>query len=59
MGFEVDIQKTVRGERRNFALCVRFETRARRTVIYGPSGSGKSLTLQALAGLLTPDADGP
>lgn len=55
MSFAVDIQKTVRGERRDFALRVRFETQARRTVIYGPSGSGKSLTLQAIAGLLTPD----
>lgn len=56
MAFEVDIRKTVRGPQRDFTLRVRFETRARRTVVYGPSGSGKSLTLQALAGLLTPDA---
>ena len=55
-GFTVDIQKTVRAGGRIFALDVRFETHARRTVIYGPSGSGKSLTLQALAGLLTPDS---
>lgn len=56
MSFEVDIRKTVRSERRSFELRVRFETRAKRTVIFGPSGSGKSLTLQALAGLLRPDA---
>ena len=55
MGFDVDIHKTVRSERRNFELRVRFTTGARRTVIFGPSGAGKSLTLQALAGLLKPD----
>lgn len=56
MTFDVDIDKTVRSERRSFRLRVRFRTQAQRTVIYGPSGAGKSLTLQALAGLLTPDA---
>ena len=56
MGFQVDIHKTVRSERRSFDLQVRFTTSARRTVIFGPSGAGKSLTLQALAGLLTPDS---
>jgi len=55
MNFSVDLRKTVRSERRSFELQVRFETRARRTVVYGPSGSGKSLTLQAIAGLLRPD----
>lgn len=56
MSFDVDIRKTVSSERRSFSLRVRFRTMARRTVIFGPSGSGKSLTLQALAGLLKPDS---
>ena len=56
MSFDVDIQKVVGGERRRFSLAVRFRTQARRTVIYGPSGAGKTLTLQAIAGLLTPDS---
>lgn len=56
MGFDVDIRKTVRSERRSFELKVRFVTRQRRTVVFGPSGAGKSLTLQALAGLIRPDA---
>jgi molybdate transport system ATP-binding protein len=55
MGFDVNIEKTVRSARRSFELRVCFTTHARRTVIFGPSGAGKSLTLQALAGLLTPD----
>lgn len=56
MSFDVDIDKTVRGDQRSFRLRVRFRVSARRSVIFGPSGAGKSLTLQALAGLLTPDA---
>lgn len=56
MSFDVDIRKIVGGERRRFALDIRFHTSVRRTVIYGPSGAGKTLTLQAIAGLLTPDS---
>jgi molybdate transport system ATP-binding protein len=55
VSFEVDIRKRVRSDGREFSLDVRFSTDARRTVIYGPSGAGKTLTLQAVAGLLTPD----
>ena len=55
MSFDVDIDKTLRSERREFRLRVRFRTGANRSVIFGPSGAGKSLTLQVLAGLLTPD----
>jgi len=56
VSFEVDIRKTVESPQRRFELQVRFTAQARRTVIYGPSGAGKTLTLQALAGLLRPDA---
>ncbi|SHM69052.1 ABC transporter ATP-binding protein [Rhizobacter sp. OV335] len=56
MSFEVDIRKTVSSPQRRFELQVRFTAQARRTVIYGPSGAGKTLTLQAIAGLLRPDA---
>ena len=35
---------------------VAFESRSRVLVIFGPSGSGKSLTLQLMAGMATPDA---
>ena len=55
MGFDVDIVKTMRSARRSFELRVNFETHARRSVIFGPSGAGKTLTLQAIAGLLRPD----
>jgi molybdate transport system ATP-binding protein len=55
MSFQVDIVKTVRSARRSFELRVRFDTTVRRTVIFGPSGAGKTLTLQAIAGLVTPD----
>ena len=56
MSFDVDIRKTVESPQRRFELQVRFTAQARRTVIYGPSGAGKTLTLQAIAGLLRPDA---
>lgn len=37
-----------------FELRVAFATAHRRIVLFGPSGAGKSLTLQCLAGFLTP-----
>ena len=48
---EVDITKHLG----SFTLAVELRTDARRVVLFGPSGSGKSLTLQCLAGLLQPD----
>lgn len=55
MIFDVDIRKRVRSAGREFLLDVRWRSDARRTVLYGPSGAGKTLTLQAIAGLLRPD----
>jgi molybdate transport system ATP-binding protein len=37
-----------------FELHAQFETTRDRTVLFGPSGAGKTLTLQAIAGLLRP-----
>jgi molybdate transport system ATP-binding protein len=41
---------------RRFELNTRFATDAPFAALYGPSGSGKSLTLQAIAGLVRPEA---
>jgi molybdate transport system ATP-binding protein len=51
---DVDIQLTVADRRRRFDLAVRFSTDAPFAALYGPSGAGKTLTLQAIAGLLRP-----
>ncbi len=53
---EVRIDKELASARgRIFRLEVGFVSRARFTVVYGPSGSGKSLTMRAIAGLERPD----
>ena len=49
---EVQIRKTLKA----FSLDVAFSLGDERVAIFGPSGSGKSLTLQCIAGLLKPDA---
>lgn len=49
-----DIEARVTAPGAEFRLQARFETAGRRVTLFGPSGSGKSLTLLALAGLLTP-----
>lgn len=56
MRLEVDIRKTVRSGKRAFHLDVHLRSSSERIVIVGPSGSGKSLTLKAIAGLLRPDS---
>jgi len=56
MKVRVDIRKTMRSLDREFTLEVTFSAEHDRIVVFGPSGSGKSLTLQCIAGLLRPDA---
>ncbi len=51
MGLAVEIEKRL-GE---FQLEVRFETDGEPLALLGASGSGKSVTLRCIAGLLTPD----
>ena len=51
---QVDVQLEARSRGRRFALPVRFASSRPRIVLFGPSGVGKSLTLQAIAGLVRP-----
>jgi molybdate transport system ATP-binding protein len=56
MNILVDIKKRLGSGRRVFSLEVAFASDKDIVVLFGPSGAGKSLTLQAIAGLTTPDA---
>ncbi|RKP47461.1 sulfate/molybdate ABC transporter ATP-binding protein [Trinickia fusca] len=51
----VDIRKTLVTRERRFTLTVSFAATCQRIVLFGPSGAGKTLTLQAIAGLMRPD----
>jgi molybdate transport system ATP-binding protein len=51
---DVDLKLSVADRTRRFDLAVRFATDVPFAALYGPSGSGKSLTMQAIAGLLHP-----
>lgn len=52
---ELVIEKLLRDPAGEFRLDVQLQSDARRIVFFGPSGSGKSVTLRLIAGLLTPD----
>lgn len=56
MEIDVDIRRTLRARGRSFTLEARFASRDDFVVLFGHSGSGKTLTLRALAGLDRPDA---
>lgn len=51
MAIEVHIKKNLDG----FCLSIDFETKDSRLGLLGASGCGKSMTLKAIAGILTPD----
>ena len=56
MLLDLDIRKTLRSGKRSFQLDVRLQSDSHRIVLMGPSGSGKSLSLKAIAGLMRPDS---
>jgi ABC-type sulfate/molybdate transport systems, ATPase component len=51
MGLEVDIRKKVKG----FTLDIKFKNEGLHLGIFGASGSGKSMTLKCIAGIIEPD----
>jgi molybdate transport system ATP-binding protein len=53
---DIAFRRLVASDGRSFALDVGFRSDSRRIALFGPSGSGKSLTLRAIAGLMTPDS---
>lgn len=53
---DIQLQLEAHAPGRHFALQVAFESTSLRTALLGPSGVGKSMTLQAVAGLI--DAPG-
>ena len=55
MALEVDVSKTLRARGREFRLEVKFASDAPVTVLFGPSGAGKTQTLYAIAGLARPE----
>lgn len=56
MNIDFSIHKTLTAYKRSFTLDVAYQTKADRLVILGASGSGKSVLLKTIAGLITPDS---
>lgn len=55
MSVSVRIAHCLLSGQREFRLDVAFHTEQRRLALFGPSGAGKTLTLQAVAGLMRPE----
>ncbi|HUP05951.1 MAG TPA: ATP-binding cassette domain-containing protein [Caldimonas sp.] len=55
MIWDVDLHRLLVHGRARFDLQVRFASDAQRLVLYGPSGAGKTQTLQMMAGMARPD----
>ena len=55
MRWDIAIRKSMGAGAHPFVLDLAFTSDRMRLVLFGPSGAGKTLTLKAIAGLLTPD----
>lgn len=55
MMFDIHVEKKLVSKYRTFNLNATIKTDNEVVVVVGPSGSGKSLTIKTIAGLLTPD----
>ncbi|GAA5096665.1 ATP-binding cassette domain-containing protein [Wohlfahrtiimonas larvae] len=56
MNIAFSVHKTLTAYKRSFTLNATYQTEANRLVILGASGSGKSVLLKTIAGLITPDS---
>ena len=56
MSWDVAIRKRVGQGAGRFELDVSFKSEAKRLVLFGRSGAGKTITLKAIAGLVRPDS---
>jgi molybdate transport system ATP-binding protein len=56
MLWDVSVQKTFQSANRRFDINLAFQSDAKRLVLFGPSGAGKTQLLKMLAGLTTPDS---
>lgn len=54
MIWDIALRKRFEARKQQFELDVQFQSDARRLVLFGSSGAGKSLTLKMIAGLETP-----
>ncbi|UYO94551.1 ABC transporter ATP-binding protein [Pollutimonas sp. M17] len=52
----LDIKRRMLAGARQFSLDIRIDAQARRIALFGASGAGKTLTVQAIAGLMRPDS---
>jgi molybdate transport system ATP-binding protein len=55
MPLSVAIARRLSTDKREFRLDIQFDSDADITILFGPSGAGKTLTLLSIAGLLRPD----
>lgn len=53
--WDVDVRRRLQHGDRRFDLAVQWRSAAQRLVLFGPSGAGKTQTLQMIAGLARPD----
>lgn len=53
--WDLNLRKTLRQGAATFELDVAFQSSARRVVLFGPSGAGKTQTLKMIAGIVAPD----
>lgn len=52
---DLHIERTLQSDARSFSLQIHLTSDVPRIALYGSSGAGKSLTVAAIAGLLTPE----
>ena len=56
MLWDVSVQKKFSSAHRQFEINLSFQSNAKRLVLFGPSGAGKTQLLKMLSGLTTPDS---